>query len=73
MLWPVFIMLLLLWLVGVVASFTLNGFIHLLLALAAIVLVAQVTTRTGKDRGAAPKVELPSHESARQERRDGAA
>lgn len=44
MLWPIFVILLILWLAGVVASYTLGGFIHLLLALAVIVLLAQVIT-----------------------------
>ena len=34
MLWTVFVVLLLLWLVGMVSSYTLGGFIHLLLLLA---------------------------------------
>lgn len=39
MLWTIFIILLVLWLLGVVSSYTLGGFIHLLLVLAVIVLV----------------------------------
>ena len=34
MLWTLFIVLLVLWLVGVVSSYTLGGFIHILLLLA---------------------------------------
>ena len=34
MLWTIFVILLVLWLVGVVSSYTLGGFIHLLLVLA---------------------------------------
>jgi hypothetical protein len=43
MLWPLFIILLLAWLAGVVASFTLGGLIHFLLLLAVLTLVVQVT------------------------------
>ncbi|HXT62587.1 MAG TPA: lmo0937 family membrane protein [Pyrinomonadaceae bacterium] len=39
MLWTIFVILLVLWLVGLVSSYTLGGFIHLLLVLAIIVLV----------------------------------
>lgn len=34
MLWTIFIFLLILWLMGVVSSYTLGGFIHVLLILA---------------------------------------
>ena len=44
MLWTVFIILLVLWLVGLVSSYTLGGFIHLLLVLALIVLVINLVT-----------------------------
>ncbi|MEP6743694.1 MAG: lmo0937 family membrane protein [bacterium] len=39
MLWTIFVILLILWLVGLVSSYTIGGFIHLLLLLAVIVLV----------------------------------
>ena len=39
MLWTIFVVLLVLWLLGMVSSYTLGGFIHLLLVLALIVLV----------------------------------
>jgi hypothetical protein len=39
MLWTIFVILLVLWLLGLVTSYTLGGFIHLLLILAVIVLV----------------------------------
>ena len=45
MLWMAFILFLLLWFVGVVISYTMGGWIHLLLALAVIALVFQVTHR----------------------------
>jgi hypothetical protein len=39
MLWTIFVILLVLWLLGLVSSYTLGGFIHLLLVLALVVLV----------------------------------
>jgi Family of unknown function (DUF5670) len=39
MLWTIFVILLVLWLVGLVSSYTMGGFIHLLLLLAVVVLV----------------------------------
>lgn len=39
MLWTIFVILLVLWLVGLVSSYTLGGFIHLLLVVALVVLV----------------------------------
>jgi Family of unknown function (DUF5670) len=42
MLWTIFVILLVLWLFGLVASYTLGGFIHLLLVIAVIVLVIQL-------------------------------
>ena len=39
MLWTIFVILLVLWLLGLVSSYTLGGFIHLLLVLAIIVLI----------------------------------
>ena len=47
MLWTLFIVLLVLWLVGVVSSYTLGGFIHILLVLAVIALIFQLVT-TGR-------------------------
>jgi len=44
MLWTLFVILLVLWLVGVVSSYTLGGFIHLLLVLALVALVFQLLT-----------------------------
>jgi len=43
-LWTIFVILLVLWLVGVVSSYTLGGFIHLLLVAALIVLIVQLVT-----------------------------
>lgn len=39
MLWTLFVILLVLWLLGLITSYTLGGFIHLLLVLAVIVLI----------------------------------
>jgi hypothetical protein len=39
MLWTIFVILLVLWFLGLVTSYTLGGFIHLLLLLAVVVLV----------------------------------
>ena len=44
MLWTIFVILLVLWLVGLVSSYTMGGFIHLLLVLAVIVLIANLIT-----------------------------
>ena len=42
MLWTIFAILLVLWLLGIVSSYTLGGFIHLLLVLAVVVLLIRV-------------------------------
>lgn len=42
MLWTIFVILLVLWLLGVVSSYTLGGFIHLLLLLAVAVLLIRI-------------------------------
>jgi len=39
MLWTIFLILLVLWVLGLVTSYTLGGFIHILLVLAVVVLV----------------------------------
>ena len=39
MLWTIFVILLVLWLLGLVTSYTLGGFIHILLLIAGVVLV----------------------------------
>jgi len=44
MLWTIFVILLVLWLVGLVSSYTLGGFIHLLLLAAVVVLVLQLVS-----------------------------
>ncbi len=42
MLWTIFVVLLVLWLLGVVTSYTLGGFIHILLIVAVILAVMQL-------------------------------
>ncbi len=42
MLWTVAVVLLVLWVLGLVSSYTLGGFIHVLLAVAIIVFLIQV-------------------------------
>jgi hypothetical protein len=39
MLWTIFVILLVLWLLGLVSSYTLGGFIHILLVLAVVILI----------------------------------
>jgi hypothetical protein len=42
MLWTIFVILLVLWLLGVVTSYTVGGFIHVLLVVAVILAVMQL-------------------------------
>jgi hypothetical protein len=42
MLWTLFVILLVLWLLGIVTSYTLGGFIHILLVLAVVALLFQL-------------------------------
>jgi hypothetical protein len=42
MLWTIFVILLVLWLLGMVSSYTLGGFIHVLLVIALVVLVIRI-------------------------------
>jgi Family of unknown function (DUF5670) len=44
MLWTIFVMLLILWLLGMVSSYTLAGYIHILLLVALVVLVINLVT-----------------------------
>ena len=39
MLWTIFVILLVLWFLGLVTSYTMGGFIHILLVLAVVVLL----------------------------------
>jgi hypothetical protein len=42
MLWTIFVILLVLWLLGMVSSYTIGGFIHILLVLALVVLLINI-------------------------------
>jgi hypothetical protein len=42
MLWTIFVILLVLWLLGLVSSYTMGGFIHILLVIAVVVLILQL-------------------------------
>jgi len=42
MLWTIFWILLILWLLGVVTSYTLGGFIHILLVIAVVVIIIRI-------------------------------
>jgi hypothetical protein len=42
MLWTIFVILLILWALGMVSSYTLGGFIHVLLVIALVVVLLRV-------------------------------
>jgi Family of unknown function (DUF5670) len=42
MLWTIFVILLILWLLGMVSSYTLGGFIHILLLIAIAVVLIRI-------------------------------
>lgn len=42
MLWTIFVILLILWLLGLVTGYTINGFIHILLVVAVVVLLIRL-------------------------------
>jgi hypothetical protein len=42
MLWTIFVILLVLWLLGMVSSYTLGGFIHILLVIAIAVVLIRI-------------------------------
>jgi len=44
MLWTLFVILLIMWLLGMVTSYTFGGFIHILLVLALVAVVIQLIT-----------------------------
>jgi Family of unknown function (DUF5670) len=44
MLWTIFVILLIMWLLGMVSSYTLGGFIQLILVIALVVLVYNLLT-----------------------------
>jgi hypothetical protein len=47
-LWTLFVILLIVWFLGVVSSYTMGGFIHVLLALAVITLIIQLVAGSRK-------------------------
>jgi len=42
MLWTIFVILMILWLLGMVSSYTLGGFIHILLVIAVAVVLIRI-------------------------------
>ncbi len=44
MLWTLFVILLVLWLLGMIGSYTLGGFIHILLVIALVVLLVNIVS-----------------------------
>ncbi len=42
MLWTIFVILLVLWLLGLVSGYTLGGFVHILLVVAVVVLLIRL-------------------------------
>jgi hypothetical protein len=42
MIWTIFVILLVLWLLGLVSAYTFGGYVHILLLLAVVVLVFQL-------------------------------
>jgi hypothetical protein len=42
MLWTIFVVLLVLWLLGIVSSYTMGGFIHILLVIAIAVVLIRI-------------------------------
>ncbi len=44
MLWTIFVILLVLWLLGLVTSYTMGGFIHILLVVAVIILIFRLVS-----------------------------
>ena len=44
MLWTILVILLVLWLLGLVTSYTMGGFIHVLLVVAVIILVVRLVS-----------------------------
>lgn len=44
MLWTIFVILLILWLLGMVSSYTIGGFIHILLIAALVILVLNLVS-----------------------------
>ena len=46
MLWTIFVILVILWLLGLVSGYTIGGFIHILLVIAVVVVVIRHHFRT---------------------------
>jgi hypothetical protein len=44
MLWTILVILLVLWLLGIVTSYTMGGFIHILLVVAVIILIVRLVS-----------------------------
>jgi hypothetical protein len=42
MLWTIFVILLILWILGLVSSYTIGGFIHILLLVAVVILLFEL-------------------------------
>ena len=42
MLWTIFVILVVLWFLGLISSYTIGGFIHILLVLAVVVLLIRI-------------------------------
>ncbi|HEY6930769.1 MAG TPA: lmo0937 family membrane protein [Thermoanaerobaculia bacterium] len=42
MLWTIFVILLILWILGLVSGYTLGGFIHILLVIAVVVVIIRL-------------------------------
>ncbi|MCW5969807.1 MAG: lmo0937 family membrane protein [Blastocatellales bacterium] len=42
MLWTIFVILMILWLLGIVSSYTIGGFIHILLLVALVVVLLRI-------------------------------
>lgn len=42
MLWTIFVILMILWLLGMVSSYTIGGFIHILLVIALVILLMRI-------------------------------
>lgn len=44
MLWTIFVILLVLWLLGMITSYTMGGFIHVLLVVAVVILIIRLVS-----------------------------
>jgi hypothetical protein len=48
MLWTIAIILIVLWLLGLVSSYTIGGFIHILLVIAIVMILVNLINRRGR-------------------------